>query len=630
MRATTSPVSSTASASCTSGRGARSIGTSVAVWLSCGLLALLAACGTSTTTGGTGGQSCKAASDCPTGQVCSGGFCAAKQCDASNPCTGGKTCVGGACVSLGGSDASGSDGLTLDAAGKDSTTSGGSDTTTQVEDTQTGGTDATGNPFGNNCQTCTADSDCGDPAYQCVTLLNGNFCAKKCTTAGECPTAFTCDKADSKAANSNCLPPSYQCDGCLTTPCGAGESCVPSTGKCAVVKAQCDECVAQTDCAPGLKCVKLGASKVCAPTCDNNGPCPENSACQKTTVGTICAFSAATCCYGPNCTPASGCASCPSKCFAGGCVECVADGDCAGGKCDLNNHTCITSGPCTAPTPIKLASGQCVECTNDTHCASSKVGPKCDLSNNTCAASSATNECKACVDPYPGCVQINGTWSCVECSTDADCAAKDAGTCNATTYSCSGTTQTGTGPKSGTCKQDSDCQNVGTTTFTLACDTGTGLCYDTAGKCDNLVAFCNAAKGSSCVQPSSVGGLPGLPGGTGANPGEGVCSCGASSGGSTSTNPLCAILAPTCDCAKDPNSAACTSSPFGACCGSSTGGGGTGLPFDLSCLTPSPNAPDCFGGLSCTCDLLSSLGGASGGSTAPKNCGTGNGLGTTP
>lgn len=622
-------------ASCTNSASAPCrFGSSAAIWLTFALTALLAACGTPA--GGTAAvkQSCVAANDCPSGQVCTGGFCAAKQCDTANPCATGKTCVSGTCVSLSGGDAGNSDTLTFDTGTTTDVTTGGSDdVSTQPEDIQPG-TDTTTDPLGKNCLTCTVDADCGDSAYQCVTLLNGNYCAKKCSTAGECPAAFTCDKADSKATNSNCLPPSYQCDGCLVTPCAKGESCVPSTGKCAVVKAQCDECVAQTDCAPGLKCVKLGASKVCAPTCDNNGPCPETSSCQKTTVGNICAFSSDTCCYGPSCTPASGCSSCPTKCFGGACVDCLADGDCSGGKCDVNKHTCITSGPCTGSTPIKLANGQCVECANDTHCASSGVGPKCDLATNKCAASTASNECKACVDPFPGCVQLNGTWSCVECSTDADCAAKDAGTCNSTTYSCSGTTGTGTGPKTGNCKADTDCVNAGTTTFTLACDTASGLCYDTAGKCDNIIAFCNASKGSNCVQPSSVGGLPGglpLPGGTGTNPGEGVCSCGASgtSGGGGTPNPMCAMLAPTCNCATNPTDPACSPIPgLVECCGGT--GGGTGSPLDIfACLTPSPNAPDCFGGLSCTCDLFSSLGGASGGSSAPKNCGTGTG-GITP
>lgn len=591
----------------------------------------VAAC--SNASGGSGaapaGASCTTPTDCGPGQTCTGNICVTKQtCDeaAGKKCPTGYKCNAGSCVALTAADAGGGDGNVADAGGgtdPDAVTGGQSDGTGGGDDVATPG-------LGNACKPCkleTAEADCGGGEFQCITLLNGNFCARKCTASSECPAAFKCDKADTKAANSNCLPPQYQCDKCLVSGCPSGQSCVATTGQCAVVKQQCGECNAQTDCADGLKCVKLGAVKVCAPACENGAACPEKSDCQNTVVGKVCAFQDATCCYGPQCKVADACAACPTKCFGGACVGCLKDTDCPNGKCDANSHTCITSGGCSAPTPIKLADGKCVECTNDTHCNGSKVGTKCDLSNHTCAAATATNECKACVDPYPGCVQLNGTWSCVECTTDGDCAAKSKGTCSGTTYTCSGTVGTGTGQLTGTCKSDSDCTNAGTTTFTLMCDTGSGLCYDTAGKCDNVSAFCNAKAGSSCVQPSSVGGLPGLPGGTGANPGEGVCSCaagGGSTGGGTA-NPICKLLAPTCDCAVDPNSAACTSSPFGPCCGGSSGGGG-GLPFDLSCLQPSPNAPDCFGGLSCTCDLFSSIsGGGGGGGAVPHNCGTGSG-----
>ncbi len=586
-----------------------------ALFSSLAIVALIAlsGCGSTTTTGVGNGQSCKLTSDCPTGQTCTGGFCITKTVTADAI---GQFDVGG--------DASTSTDLDSTSPGSD----GASPGTDAITMTDTG----SGNAKGAACQACKVDADCGDEAFQCITLLNGTFCAKKCGSANDCPAAFKCDKADTKAANNNCLPPNYSCDGCLVTPCDPGQSCVTATGKCAVVKQQCDECTAQADCADGLKCIKLGATKVCAPTCDNGAACPDKSACQKTVVGNICAFQASTCCYGANCNVADACAQCADKCFGGACVDCLTDAQCSGGKCDSNSHTCITSGACQAPTPIKLANGSCVECTNDTHCASSTVGPKCDLASHACAKSTVSNECAACTGPYPGCVQINGVWSCVECTTDADCAAKNAGTCSGTTYSCSGTVNV-VGPTSGTCKKDSDCQNAGTTAFTLACDTGSGLCYDTTGKCDGVVAFCNATKGSSCVQPSAVaGGIPGLPGGTGTgttNPNEGVCTCGASSsgGGTSSGNPMCAMLAPTCNCATNPTDPACSPIPGLVECCASSGSGGTnplgGFLDILSCQTPTPNAPDCFGGqLSCTCDLASSLGALTGGSTtkAPKNC----------
>ena len=561
---------------------------------------VFAGCGSTTNTSGNAtGATCAISNDCPAGQICSAGVCVAKS-------------TGDIAVNFDSSvpDAGGTkpDGTTKDDSGTP-----GTDATTQP-DTSTGPNLA--------CQACKVDADCGDASYQCITLLNGTFCAKKCSTVGECPAAFKCDKADTKAANNNCLPPNYSCDGCLVTPCDPGQSCVASTGQCAVVKQQCDSCNSQLDCADGLKCVQIGsAGKVCAPTCDGGGACPDNSTCQKTVVGNICAYQASTCCYGANCTVASACSSCADKCFGGACVACLNDGQCPGGTCDANSHTCITSGACQAPTPIKLADGTCVECTSDTHCGSSTVGPKCDLSTHKCAATSASNQCAACVAPYPGCVQLNGTWSCVECTTDADCAAKNAGTCNGTTYTCKGTVSGGTGPTSGNCKSDADCQNAGTTTFTLACDTSSGLCYDTTGQCDNISAFCNSAKGSSCVQASSIPGLP-TGTGTGANPGVGTCSCASSAAAGGGENAICKLLAPTCDCTADPNSTACcTGSPFGSCCPGSSCGSSGGLP-DLSCLSNTTPASDCFGSLPCTCGFASLLGG-SGGASVPHTCGKG-------
>ena len=214
------------------------------------------------------------------------------------------------------------------------------------------------------------------------------------------------------------------------------------------------------------------------------------------------------CCYGAKCQADSGCAKCPGKCILGSCVDCLLDKECPGGHCDTTSHVCVNPAGCPDSKPAKLPDGTCVGCAQDSDC---KPGLKCDATVHACIAAPLT--CKACNNPYPDCVQLNGAWSCVECASDATCAAKKLGTCSLKTYTCSGDSTSGGDPYA-PCKADSDCQNVGGSAFDLACDaTTTGLCYDKSLKCDNIVAFCNSKQGCTC-QP------------LGADTPIGTCSCG--------------------------------------------------------------------------------------------------------
>lgn len=562
----------------------------------------------------------------------------AQKCGIDSDCdqVPGQICVNQICTTpFQGGDVVGSDGSgSLDGAASDGAVGDGS-----VDDSGTSGDAAndTGGTVGTggSCKQCANDSECGAD-HGCVPLLNSppSFCVKKCVSNDDCAGGLVCDQPTS-APQKFCIPPTYKCEGCATTGCKAGESCdfIANPPTCSQVGGACSKCLIPKDCGEGLTCVKIGKEKVCAPTCGGGSTCPANSSCATFAAGiTACAFGAAACSYSD--PPAAACAGCPGKCVAGQCVECLNDSQCASGSaCIAGTFTCAKD-KCPADKPQKLVTGQCVECTNDTHCAASSVGPKCI--GNACAPATQTNECAVCKDPYPGCVEINGTWSCVECATDDDCKAKNKGTCSSKTYTCSATTS-GTGPTSGSCKSDADCP-AGTTGFDLACDVPTGLCYDKNGQCDNLAAFCNAAAGSVCKPFDALGlggaggglpQIPGLPGSGGggapATPGAGVCSCGASSGGGgTSTmKQECALLAgldpklKLCDCAKDPNDANCKNALLGDCCAS--GGGGGGSPLDLlgclSALQGGKADAKCFGGATCL-DLscLTAMMGGGGGS----------------
>ncbi len=570
-------------------------------------------CGSDEAPGGgaAAGVTCAIDSDCPSGQKCVGTTCQAGF-------------IGGDVV--GGGDVDATDGS---AAATDGVSADGASTSDTV----------TTSP-GGSCGACKVESECNE-GFACVPLLNTtdhNFCLKKCSDVSECSAGMVCAAATS-ASQTFCVPPTYECKGCAVTGCVADESCdfAASTPICIGVGKACAPCQLNKDCATGMVCVKQGDDKVCAPDCSGGTSCPANSACVGFGAGiTACSYTASKCCFGETCTAATACAGCAGKCVAGACVECLGDKDCTEGTCSLATHTCIKD-KCPDDKPNKLVTGECVECTNQTHCAQSSKGPNCIA--NTCAPSTQNNECSVCKAPYPGCVEINGNWSCVECAADDDCKATDKGTCSPKTYTCSGTTQ-GTGPSKGECKTDADCP-AGTTGFDLACDTKTGLCYDKKGQCDNIAAFCDAAAGSTCKPFDGLGlggaglpqipGLPGSGGGSGpATSGAGVCSCGAtSSGGASWDDSLCKLFQLTaCDCAKDSTSAACDPLKAGSCCQQS-GGGGSGNPLSmLACLSALQGGkpdPVCFGGGSCldmSC-LTSAMGGggaASGGGgycTAP-------------
>lgn len=363
--------------------------------------------------------------------------------------------------------------------------------------------DVTASAPGGQCHACETKADCGE-AFDCIALLSGSFCSLPCGSALDCSDKFTCDLASSTDTLKHCLPPKYACEGCVATGCPSDQICDPMSGKCVTGKAPCTPCQKVSDCGPGLKCATLASpdfstQKICMPDCSNNAYCQPGSLCQKTDAGNVCGFTGLACCYGDKCQADPGCAKCPGKCILGSCVACLLDSDCSDGHCDTTSHQCVNTVGCPAEKPALLDDGTCVQCAKDSDC---KPGKKCDTTAHACVANPLT--CKACSEFYPDCVQINGTWACVECTSDATCAAKNAGTCSTQAFSCS--KQGDPGPTTGNCKQDSDCKNFGTSAFDLACDaTATGLCYDKSMKCDNIVAFCNGKKGCIC-QPEGPSG----------------------------------------------------------------------------------------------------------------------------
>ena len=502
------------------------------------------------------------ASDCGADGVCSaGGMCTPIECGCidCDACAEGLSCVLGLCVAGGAGDCSGDtckgkpcttdascDTLTCRSGqcqpatwcGQDADCSAGTcDLTSNTcvtgggggdTDASTGGddagTDATGGG-GTGKQLCRAcpggDDDCGgDELASCVAFGGAAYCLTECTTNNECPTGFQCFNVG--GVGTRCIPGSGTCDRtCIQEGCGDGQVCEFDTGNCVPKLNACDSCQKDDYCGEGNRCVKFGPNdKKCVPQCAADDQCPQGAACTTEEGVKVCKPSGAQCCFGASCggdACGDACEGETPACWQGTCVQCLNDGQCgAGQKCDTTSHKCTEDvGPqscdnCTGTTPVCHPQLQkCVECLNSTHCGSGQI---CDPNTNSCTG----DICAACGGDYPQCAEINGEKSCVQCTDDSHCTS---GACK--NYWCEGG---GSGPVSGEC-QTNGCPT--SSQFVLACDQNTGLCFDTAGSCDGITAFCDAASGSTCVNLlDSLGGG----GGTGLPPdllpgAFGACTC---------------------------------------------------------------------------------------------------------
>ncbi|MFO0577656.1 MAG: putative metal-binding motif-containing protein [Polyangia bacterium] len=124
------------------------------------------------------------------------------------------------------------------------------------------------------------------------------------------------------------------------------------------------------------------------------------------------------------------------------CVQCLADGDCAGitGKprCKGQNSCvqCLADGDCMGATPgCDTGTNSCVECTTNAHCAGVAGKPVCDTTAHKCVACVGNGDCPTAtpVCSMNQCYQCIGNANCpmtkpicdmnacVECTVDANC-----------------------------------------------------------------------------------------------------------------------------------------------------------------------------------------------------------------
>lgn len=224
-----------------------------------------------------------------------------------------------------------------------------------------------------------------------------------------------------------------------------------------------------------------------------------------------------------------GCSTAPPK--AQGTVDIVTVGYNSSTGCDV----------CTGAVPHCLSLGDtqfCVACTTDADCAAQNAGT-CLKSMYVCSQAKPP-ECAICADPLPACLVLGGSWFCAGCVSDVDCANQNAGKCEAPTFVCSGKPS-----PSAKCIRDLDCIGVTTGAFDLACDVTSGVCYDRNGRCDNKVAFCKISSGSQCQLAAD------------ATPSESFCSC----------------ATPACDVTPTAGSGGCWDGVPCVCTGQSSGPG---------------------------------------------------------
>ncbi|WP_043710080.1 outer membrane exchange protein TraA [Corallococcus macrosporus] len=173
-------------------------------------------------------------------------------------------------------------------------------------------------------------------------------------------------------------------------------------------------------CAPSFRC---NAAALCAP-CNSSFFCGDScSPCGEST---------------PHCANLNGRTQC---------VQCVEDGQCPNGRCDLETNTCTGCNEDTdCPTgACDLETNTCVECNDDSQCSNGEVcatdlhecrectqdshcpqGESC--SNNTCSPcgtndSCAGNSCNCCPNGTQCAALTPGAQpTCVECTTSSQCA----------------------------------------------------------------------------------------------------------------------------------------------------------------------------------------------------------------
>jgi hypothetical protein len=174
----------------------------------------------------------------------------------------------------------------------------------------------------------------------------------------------------------------------------------------------------------------LLAAGVLAASCGSDGD--DNSTSTSTNPFGTCNFGGALCQL--RCSDSFGCVECidnsqcgggkPPACVAGECEECATSADCGTGKaCFPRDHKCETkctaNGNCPGDAPICLIeSGVCIECQTNADCAGDSGHPVCNVIHGQCSECATSADCGLA---EPVCDLQAG--ECRDCLVDAHCPA---------------------------------------------------------------------------------------------------------------------------------------------------------------------------------------------------------------
>lgn len=380
----------------------------------------------------------------------------------------------------------------------------------------------------NVCVECNVNGDCGAGKPFCVNKVCSNSCLSDAQCGGttpKCAPDGLCHECVEGAVGGDAycktIPPQTICSGTTCTQCKSFADCGGTTPVCDTAAGRCVGCAGSFPVAGGCQdanapackangaCVEctsqndvkcMGASDVCNTTIDKCVECTaiDSSAC----VGSkpVCNLATSRCvgCNGDNGNLAAS-AACPSQ-DAPACVT----GACV--QCRAAVPTNVTA--CTdASKSVCSASNSCVECTSDVQCAGNVLGI-CDLATNRCTAGCVDKSNCLSTPLTPQCKLAPAPSKCVQCLDSNDC--------GGATPSCDPATNTCVA-----CLTDAACSGA-----TPICQAGACVACD-GDRLSGTPAACKATTSPACIL-------------AGANKGRCVA-C------TTQNAVLCAGLTPACN-----------------------------------------------------------------------------------
>lgn len=300
-----------------------------------------------------------------------------------------------------------------------------------------------------------------------------------------------CSSSSGADAGTTCAPPLVACGG----------ACVDLRSD----PSHCSQC--GLACAGSQACVKGACfAKTCASaTCTETQVCVDSVCIDRLCVAAGCSSDqvceAGVCKPKPTCTPGGACVPdepcrTGSVTCTGNVAACVADNDledgtscgedqvCKAGEC-VAQSACTPA--CTGSRKCDVSSGKCVECLADGDCAGSSKGKRCHRTKRTCV------ECVSAADCAAG--TCTSASVCGECAKNADCLGNAKGeVCSSTTHTCGG------------CTGDADCAG---SLSGPRCNQG--RCVECVGPADCPFSKpgCNENRCGTCFLPTDCPGATG-------------------------------------------------------------------------------------------------------------------------